>query len=379
MMNMKEAIFAVSLVILLIFSEFGFVMSSSTQESATVQSYGKVLYTKRFRVGVNYLSLYYMYSNTYTANDTLRRDFNNFQQDGIDTISLCLPWYRLEGDTRGSYDGVYADKTPYGRRVLDNIKRIVQIAKEYDIKVIFTIHTLWGPDDSPWCTPDYVIDPISNKNIGLAVVRSEEMKQAFVDMFNYTVQYLVDTPGIYAFALLNEPWYWGRTASEHDFITSNGKTQKENFIEIIQEMSNMVDQYYGCKKTIRFICSLFQRDWNWDQRIFDALDFISFNAYPSPALGNSYLDLIRNNVEGCIQRNKQVWITEFGYATSDDLEQQQVYRYAVSFFKTLPIEGYIAWFWRGDSSISNPGSLGSGYNLCKNIEGEPRPAYYDLI
>jgi len=58
--------------------------------------------------GVNYLSLYHMYSSDYTTDDILRRDFSRFQQDGINVISLSLSWYRLEGNTRGDYDGEYA-------------------------------------------------------------------------------------------------------------------------------------------------------------------------------------------------------------------------------------------------------------------------------
>jgi hypothetical protein len=38
----------------------------------------------------------------------------------------------------------------------------------------------------------------------------------------------------------------------------------------------------------------------------------------------------------------------------------------------------MAWYWRGDSPIPNPGTIGRGRNLCANITGEPRPAYYEL-
>ena len=391
---MKKSIhlFAFLLALVIIIPQVQAVQSASL----TLACSGTIENVKTMSIGVNYLSLYHMYS----INDTiLNRDFSKFEQDGISVISLALWWYRLEGNTRGSYNGTLPDGSYYGDRFLDNIKHVIEIANQHDIKVFINFDTLWGSGDSPWCTPDYVIDPVSGSNIGLAIVRNASMQQAFVDMFNHTVQYLAGTPGIWAWAILNEPWYWGRTATEHDFVTSNGQTQKENFISLIQTLSGIVKTYDGRPVTIKFVNShdnvnangtvtsikdIFTDDWGWNQQIFNALDFISLNAYttssPDQALQAYWVNITTQNVLGCIQRNKQVWITEFGFSSNDDQVQASDYATSINLFKTLPVNGYIAWFWRGDSPLENPGRPGEGYNLCANATtNEGRLAYQELV
>jgi len=360
--------------------------------SQNISSYGTINYSPSLGKGVNYLSLYHLYS---TTDDILRRDFSRFQKDGINVISLSLYWYRLEGNLRGSHDGIHPDGSPYGRRFLDDVKRVIGIAHEYGIKVLVTIHTLWGEDDSPWCTPDYVIDPVSGQNTGLAIVRSEDMKQAFIDMFNHTVRYLAGTPGILAWALLNEPWYWPHTLSP----PYENINQKENFIDLIQKLSKIVKTLDGRLATVRFvnahtwigddgvprIKNIFIDDWGWDQRLFDALDFISFNAYipEDSGLQDTWRNMTKENVVGSLQRNKRIWITEFGSNSDNDAIQSDYCREMVEFYKTLPIDGWVAWFWRSDAAPpgwnENPGEMGKGFNLCASAEGLPRPAYYETL
>jgi len=367
-----------------------------------ISSYGTVNYSPFLGKGVNYLSLYHMYSSKYTTDDILRRDFSRFQQDGINVISLSLYWYRLEGNTRGDYDGEYKPYPeeiggPYGKRFLDDIKRVIQIAHEYEIKVLIAFNTLWGENDSPWCTPDYVIDPVTGKNIGLAVVRSQDMKQAFIDMVNRTVRYLAGTPGIWAWAILNEPWYWGRAPNEHDFITNNGKTQKENFIDLIQELASIAKTYDGRPVTVKF-CStsqwtgtngvqhlknIFVDDWGWNQKIFDTLDFISFNDYISqfPELTDMWQNITATNVNGSNLFDKKVWITEFGFDSSDENTQALFFNKSIQFYETLPVDLISAWYWESDNNT--PGTFGFGgsdMNICADAEtGNPRTSYNELI
>ncbi len=385
------------------------VNSSSILPSFTDQSSPQsiALYTEtdnsslQIKVGVNYLSLYHMYSDKYTPDDVLRRDFSRFQRDGVSVICLSLFWYRLEGNTQGDYDGEYLPYPQevggfFGERFLDNVKRVIEVAQEYDVKVLLAFNTLWG-DDSSWCTPDYVIDPVTGKNIGLAIVRNEDMKQAFIDMFNHTVAYLAGTPGIWAWAILNEPWYWGRTANEHDFVTANGKTQKENFIELIESLSSIVKQYDGRQVTVKFcdtsewvgktdglmhIKNIFVDDWAWEQRIFNALDFICFNAYLPiyDELQSTWRDMTTININTCHSLGKNVWISEFGAATNDSSVQATIFEQSVNFYKTLPINGYSPWYWEGDNK--NPATFGFGgigFNLCADATtGAARLAYNKL-
>jgi hypothetical protein len=302
-----------------------------------------------------------------------------FQKNGIDVISISLYWYRIEGNTRGSYDDSF----------LGDVKRVITEANSRGLQVLVTIHTLWG-DDSLWCTPTYVIDPVTGQNDGLAIVRSEDMKKAFLGMFNHTVRYLAGTPGIWAWAVLNEPWYWPHTLPE----PFKNIDQKASFIDLIEKMSSVVRTVDGRPVTIRFVDmhssgsawkNIFVDDWAWDTRLLNALDFISFNAYiPSySGLLDTWKQVLTENVAGSAQRGKKIWITEFGFNSDDDSTQVQYFSESVKFFKTLPIEGWIAWKWRSDKAPAgwneNPGEIGKGMNLCLSADGTPRPAYWQMF
>lgn len=358
--------------------------------SQSIASSGAINHTPERAVGVNYLSTYHLYSAKYTTNAALNRDFSKFNQDGISVINLSLYWYRLEGNTRGSYNGTLPDGSYYGDRFLDDVKRVTAIANQYGIKVQISFHTLWGNDDSPWCTPNYVIDPVTGNNTGLAIVRSDEMRQAFIAMFTHAVTYLAGTPGIMGWAILNEPWYWGRTSNEHDFITNNGQTQKENFITLFQELSNIVKTLDGRPTTVRFcnthtwtdsdgtphLKNIFVEDWGWDQRIFNALDFISLNAYmpPNSQLETTWRTMTSINVLESSEKNKQVWVAEFGLNSSDEREQADAFEHTMSFYASLPISGIVAWQWT--SGIVSDANSQSSWNICADGKtGSGKPAY----
>ena len=57
------------------------------------------------------------------------------------------------------------------------------------------------------------------------------------------------------------------------------------------------------------------------------------------------------------------------------------YRKMLEVFKSLPIDGWIAWVWESDSLPEEPGPQpGKGRNICANgTTGEGRSAYYELI
>jgi hypothetical protein len=308
------------------------------------------------------------------SDDVLHRDFSRFQRDGINVISLSLYWYRLEGNTRGDYDGVYADGTPYGRSFLEHVKRFIRIARIYGHKVMVTFHTHWG-DNSSWCTPDYVVDPETGKNIGHAIVKSEDMKQAFLDMVNHTVRYLKGED-IWAWAILNEPW---------------GIDWKESFVDLIQRESALVKSIDSRPVTVRFVSSQvwigadgkphmgnhFTYVWNWDKRIFDALDFISFNPYipEYPELYDAWLNITSENVKGSFERGKRVWVTEFGFKSDNDSVQAENYRRMLEVYKSLPIDGWLAYVW----NQLLPTQPGKGWNILKDVEGNPRASYHELL
>jgi hypothetical protein len=358
---------------LLLIGCLGILPVRSLQGSKGIPSYGTISQSPSLNIGVNYLSLYHMYS---TTDAILRRDFKLFTEKNISIVALNLYWYNIE-TARGTYNDAF----------LDDVKRVIGIASEYGLRVLVTLHTLWGDEDSAWCTPDYVIDPYSGNKCGLAIVRSEDLKTAFLGMFIHVVRY-VQMPEVYAWAILNEPWYWGRTSEEHDFVTSNGKTQRENFIDIIKEQSLIVKQFSNAYVTIRFVNNLadggdiFIRDWNFDPEIFDRLDFVSFNAYIPLETDPLFADIdtrTRENTNGCVTRGKKVWITEFGSADDDNELQREVYAHAVEYYKNLDIDSILPWLWMSEVAPTGWSQIPEfgGFNLA-NPDGSPRPALYEL-
>lgn len=284
-----------------------------------------------------------MYSELYTTNEVLERDFQRFKSDGLGSITLTLYWYRVESD-RGNYD----------TRFLDEIKRVIGIADFYGLKVQVAIMTLWG-EDSMWCTPEYVVDPLTGLNIGLAVARSDEVKQDFINMFSFTVDYLKDTEGIWCFSL-NEPWYY-----PYD------NEVKERFIRLFQEMGE-ISRKADIPFTIRFVgyhddgiyeSDIFPEQWNWDKRIFDAVDFISFNIY-------HWRDCVGYNIDRCLELEKKVYISEIGNHTDMSNLLKEVVKHDIS--------GVMGWVWVGDTSTYD-----EKYNMCEGFSGIPNNLYYQLL
>jgi hypothetical protein len=333
------------------------------------------------QVGVEYLSTY----GTYQDSDTvLRRDFALFKQSGINLVVFGINWYRVEGPTRGDYNGTYPDGTPYGNQVLDGVKRFVSISSEYNIKVVISFYTLWG-DDGIWCTPKYVNDPVTNKSDQQAIVRSDEMRQAFVDMFTYTVNYLAGTPNVIAWDILGEPWYYPSTLP----APYSNINQKENFIQLIQTLSSTVKRLDGRPVSIPFVSSheytditgqpsiinLYEQDFGWDQRILDALDFFCFSTLmPSdPQLHEQWFSITQHNVESAVSYGKKVWIEGIGSSSEDDNKQKSDYYKQINFLQTIPVDSYTVWCWWID-----PNNAGKEWNLVKDSYGNPRIAFEGL-
>lgn len=325
--------------------------------------------------GIAYYTLYLWFTKSGTPNFVLERDFARFKQDGVNYIRIHLIWSRLEGPTQGDFTGSNA----YGDAVLEDVKRLIGIANQYGIQTMVVFHTLWNES---WCTPEYVIDPYEGKCRQLAIVRSEEMRQAFINMFTHTVNALKGTPGIWCWAI-NEPWYYPKTLPP----PFENIDQKENFITLFQELNDIIKVLDGRDFTINFVCihdgktfvtNIFDDNWNWDDRIFQTIDFMSFNIYyPSDAnLLPYWLEILHYNFDRASLMKGPIWITEFGVSTNSNAEQVGGYRSLMSLFKTLPCAGVIPHFWRGDGPDPNWEPYGVSYNLCADINGNPRPAYY---
>lgn len=339
-------------------------------DSKTILSTGQIVQksTSLLR-GVNYMTTHM----EAVTNDILERDFARFEKDGINVIGVSLYWYRLEGNQKGDYNGTYTNGLTYGDVFLEDVKRFIQAANKYNINVIVSFHTLWQETGNEWCTPDYVVNN-EGHNTHRAILVNESMKQAFLDMVNHTVSYLKQE-NIFAWGLLNEPW---------------GEQDVESFIDLIQRESTVVKEITGSPVTVRFVCmhtwiksngtpaglNHFSQVFKWDERIFNSLDFISLNSYIQyPELYDVWQNITQENVKRIIQEGKEVLITEFGFKSDNDTLQSQYYEKTIKVFNELPITGFLAWNWN-HFELSN---LGKGYNILKDMEGNPRQAYYEII
>ncbi len=367
--------------------------SFSTQKSTISSSAGTLslpgMGNSSFLAGLNYDSAFHWYSAQFTNDSVLRRDFSRFHQDGINLVELGLYWYRLEGDTQGDYNGTRSALGDYGDIFLGHVKHVISIARDYGLKVLVDIHTVWGVDGI-WATPKYVADPVTGNSDTLAIVRSPAMREAFPNMFTHTVRYLAGTPGIWAWALLNEPWYYPHQLPP----PFEGIDQEGNFATLIQNMSSMVRENDGRPVTVKFgsvnafndtagepqVGNIFVDDWHWDRRVLGSLDFLSFDTYipPYPQLVQKWENITAGDVLGSAQKGKPVIITEFGYTSNDNNLQEANFRTMVDLFKSLPLDGWTAWEWRCDW-VSDNVPIGEGYNRCASAGGTPRPAYYEIM
>jgi parallel beta-helix repeat protein len=124
---------------------------------------------------------------------------------------------------------------------------------------------------------------------------------------------------------------------------------------------------------VRFAAQVFENPdhFNCDARIYDALDYLALNWYeyycPSENFTHVVLDAQQ---KGC-----PVILTEFGSNATIDTEQASDFQRHLALFKSLGLTDYIGWMWRADYNLGNPDLPGAGYNLAKDVEGTPRPAF----
>jgi len=306
-------------------------------------------------VGVNYLTLYHQYE---TPLATLQNDFERFKNDGINTIVVVIYWYRVE-----SSQGVY------NQEFIDNVIRVVNTAANYDISVMIDFHTLIGGNDA-WSNPAYVGE-------GMNLIVKPEIASAYVATVRWAVTQLKDLPNIWAYSLLNEPWYWPLD-----------EWRKSSWISLTVSLSNTVRQVTGKPVTVRFVAALFERDWGWDSALMGALDFISLNAYvwsdaPHDIYWRTFDDYSAGLASICLKADaigKRVQITEFGSAEVDDTLQSAEYDAYIGIFKaTENLTGWLSYGWDSGYDPANPAwsAIGS-YSLVDQASGIIRPAYLTL-
>jgi len=308
--------------------------------------------------GLNYLAKYHQYQ---TSDAILRQDFKRFRDGGLNLVSFSLYWYRLEGPERGAYHPDF----------LDNVRRCIKRAAEAGLKVLVTMHTLWGTD-STWCTPAYAVDPVTKTRRGLAIIHDSGARQGFLKMYEWMVSNLAGEPGIWGYAMLNEPWYYPVTDAD-----------RETFIGVIQAQKAIHNRHSpDSPTTIRFInqhnksrFNMFRRDWNYDRRLLDCLDWAGLNFYPpSEYSWDDAAAFLAANVAELTRREKPVFMTEFGDKSPDEAAQANMYRKTLGTFqRTDGIRGWMPWVWITENWY------GDRFNLWSSAPARPRPAYDVLV
>ncbi len=303
-------------------------------------------------VGVSYLTLHHSYD---TQTETLERDFAKFRNDGIRTIAIVMFWYKLEM-SRGVYN----------QEFIENVIRVCNVADRYGLEVMIDFHTIANEEDS-WTNPEYV-------GIAMRLITDPEIADAYVAMVGWAVGQLKDVRNIWAYSVLNEPWFWPLD-----------EWRKTNWINLMVEVSNKTRQITNKPVTIRFVSALFERDWDWDDRLLTALDFISLNARVSESETDDVywnnFDEYRSGLTHITQKaaslGKHVQITEFGYSTSDDALQAERYRIYTDIFKsTQNLIGWLSWCWDRGYDPHNPSSDAiAACSIFDPISETTRPAY----
>jgi hypothetical protein len=305
-------------------------------------------------VGVSYFTRHHFYD---TPTETLETDFAKFRNDGIRTIAIVMFWYNLE-----------LSKGVYNQQFINNVIRVCNLADMYGLEVMIDFHTLVNEADS-WTNPAYV-------GVAMRLITDPEIANAYVAMLDWALRQLKDIKNIWAFSVLNEPWFWPLE-----------EWRKTNWINLITELTNTTRQITSKPVTIRFVSALFERDWNWDPKLLAALDFVSLNARVSPSKTN---DVYWNNFDeyriGLLQISqkaaalgKQVEITEFGYATYNNTLQADMYRNYTDIFDSTPnLIGWLSWCW--DRSYDPNLALNFvDDSVFDPITETTRPAYLYLI
>ena len=83
------------------------------------------------KFGVNYLSTHWHYDSFYLSDEELHRDFKLFSDRGVEFITIAVVWTYFE-QIMGIYNNL----------AFNDLRRICEIANEYELQEIIDFHTL---------------------------------------------------------------------------------------------------------------------------------------------------------------------------------------------------------------------------------------------
>lgn len=295
--------------------------------------------------GVNYASLYWHLETAYTPNATLERDFELFEDSNISVVTIPVHWSYLEPSV-GSYRAQY----------IEDIARFCQLADDYSIEVIISLHTL--SQSGSYTMPSWV----PSQKFG-NVVSSSTYTGYWLNMWGNLTDELENTyalSNIHSYHMMNEPILSLLGVSVNTFFNFCNSTKVR-----IRTVSSL-------PVSIRFENNQLMGALGADSRFFNLVDYGTQNYYEAYVTKTQLINVVNEYKS----YSKDVMIGEFGYNTNNNATQASKYQQYLTLFTSLGIKVAQAWIWRSDSDVANnPMTIGEGYIICANTNGDPRPAF----
>lgn len=299
--------------------------------------------------GVNYLSAYNHYEPQYLSDEILDRDFGLFKSQGLEYVTLVALWEYLEPQL-----GEYNDTA------INELIRVCDFASRNDLRVIIDFHTMMT--NNSWTMPVWLsprkFETIFTDATGTA-------RQAWLNFLNYCASRLNSSESIWSWHMMNEP---ARKSWACDVSI-------EDFLQLWTDMKAVFKSYSPRPVSIRFTPQVFDDPdhFNRDPRVYGVCDYIALNWYEVYCSRELFSDIVED-----ASSHTEVIVSEFGTNVTDDYDQADLYRQYVDLFHSLDIRDCVAWMWRADYDGSEVEPPGVGYNLAKDFDGTPRPAFYLL-
>ena len=290
--------------------------------------------------GINYMSS----GNAWTESDaTLKTDFARFSSNGINHISVRIMWSVMMPTSSG-----------LSTTALDNVKRVLNTANTYGIKVNLDFWTQFGYTlgfPTSWAGKDYYS------------LLSNPTKGYYLSYMHNVVTALKGYPAIESWSILNEPYY-------------SSSSQKAPFQTLMTDSVQTIKSVDNTHPVIcRFTLSYTPGSGKYDSSVYSLFDAFAVTIYldpsnPSDTRYNGRWTYWDKTVADCKSRNLPLWVIEFGDDNSNTETVRQFYAQDLQKFQSAGVVKAYAWAWQTKSASNEAFNIYSGTS--------PDPAYFEL-
>jgi predicted deacylase len=237
---------------------------------------------------------------------------------------------------------------------LSNIKRVLTIADQYDIKVNLDFWTQFGYTlgfPTSWAGTDYYS------------LLSNPTKGYYLSYIKDVVNELKGYDAIESWSILNEPYY-SSSSQKIPF-----QTLMSDCVQTIRSVDNTHDV------VCRFTLSYTPGSGKYDSSVYDLFDAFAVTEYldpsnPSDTRYNARWSYWDKTVADCKARNLPLWVIEFGDDNTSTEHVREHYQLSMEKFATDGVVKAYAWAWQTRSATNEAFNIYSG--------SSPDPAYYEL-